>query len=308
MSLSINKLIRSIEMKFWNKLPDGSVRARLNSVSKKLARAYREEAKRLITAPGTLAETEALHVALSNVRRAKAAIDEVLLKASVVTARNANALLAEQRKQLQHVIQKEKLDTHFQAAAVSILAMNLLFLAEDAGANGHHGESHLNSDSSQARPATRMTITSDLLYQMHHNLFPAERMLVAAGTRSTDSIEIRAIFEVTGKASSGHVRADPERLARALIAMDLTETHFALWIHSHPGTGIHCTQPSSIDLAQHKDWLRDYSADLVSAIMVQDRWIRFWGNALETGCLSLQIMGAGIIKEESDGTVLRLEY
>jgi hypothetical protein len=300
-------LVRRFKMELWSRSSDDPVRAKLKAVAKKLAKAYRKEAKRLIESPGTLAETEALHIALRSLTQARSAIDEMLTNEDVIRAEKANRLLAGERARLQNVIQDEKLDSYFQAGAVSVLAMNVLFLAEYAG-NGDQSEPLAPSESSAVTPPTRMKITSDLLYQMHHNLFPAEKMLVASGKRNAASVEIGAVFEVTGKASNGHVHADRERLARALIAMDLTETHFALWVHSHPGTGKDCTRPSPTDLAQHKDWLQDYSADLVSAIMVQDRWIRFWGTALESGRLTLEVVGPGLIKEEPYGSVLRLEY
>ena len=74
-----------------------------------------------------------------------------------------------------------------------------------------------------------------------------------------DVTQLGAAFPVTGEARSGHVRADPENLAKALISMEVSGTHLAAWVHSHPGTGPAATQPSGIDLNQQDDWLRDFS-------------------------------------------------
>ncbi|MEP6708365.1 MAG: Mov34/MPN/PAD-1 family protein [Pyrinomonadaceae bacterium] len=297
-----------MKVKFWHKGPDDPIRTRLNSLSKRLGKVYRDEAKRMVTSSTTLAETEALHSAVRSLTETKRAIDKMLLNSPILSEEKVNDVLAGQRTRLQNAIQQQKLDSHFQAGVISSLVLNLLFLVENGVENGNHDELAIPTPTSGANQTTCIKITSDLIYQIHHNLFPAERMLVASGKRSENVVNIGAVFEVTGKASSGHVRADPEKLARAFIAMELTQTHFALWVHSHPGTGKEWTRPSFTDLAQHEDWLRDYSADLVSAIMVQDRWIRFWGTALENRCLALEVVGPGIIREESHETIFRLEF
>lgn len=149
-------------------------------------------------------------------------------------------------------------------------------------------------------------ISSTILYQAFHTLFPPERLLVIAGRRQGKTVVLNAAFDVTGSNSSGHVRADPTYLARALIAMDLSGTHLAAWMHSHPGSGPEATQPSVIDRGQHQDWLRDYSPDLLGAIVVADGWIRFWGAALESGQVYLQIRGSGVLQEDKNGFLYRL--
>jgi hypothetical protein len=40
--------------------------------------------------------------------------------------------------------------------------------------------------------------------------------------------------------------------------------------------------------------------------MVHDRWIRFWGTALDTGKAKIEIVGPGVIKEGEHG-LYRLE-
>ncbi len=154
--------------------------------------------------------------------------------------------------------------------------------------------------------AKRIVIPTDLLYQAHHSLFPAERMLVVSGHTSPETTILGAVFEVTGENSFGHVKADPSRLARALIAMDLSDTFLAAWWHSHPGIGAGCAQPSSTDLNQHQDWIRDYTPNLLSAIIVADGWIRFWGTALESRQIDLELTGRGITREDEHDHIYRL--
>ena len=80
-----------------------------------------------------------------------------------------------------------------------------------------------------------------------------------------------------------------------------------MWIHSHPGGGPGMTHPSEIDVEQHADWLRDYSPDLVSAIMVRDRYIRFWGTAVECGRVAVELEGPGTELISASENVYRLE-
>jgi hypothetical protein len=149
-------------------------------------------------------------------------------------------------------------------------------------------------------------VEADLIYQAYHSLFPAERMLVLSGRKASGKVTLGAVFDVTGAHSAGHVNADPGALARALIAMDLSNTYLAAWIHSHPGTGPASTLPSSIDRRQHHDWLQDYSTSLVSGILVSDRWLRFWGTAIEEGSAKIEISDHGLVKENPDEELYRL--
>ncbi len=156
--------------------------------------------------------------------------------------------------------------------------------------------------------ARSIVLPSAIAYQFCHLLFPPERLLVVAGRRQGKSTILEATFDVTGSNSGGHVRADPTRLGRALIAMDLSDTYLAAWVHSHPGTGPEATCPSATDLHQHQDWLQDYSPDLVGVIAVADGWIRFWGPALEHGQVRLQVIGSGIHPEDKDECLYRLVW
>jgi proteasome lid subunit RPN8/RPN11 len=154
-------------------------------------------------------------------------------------------------------------------------------------------------------PARReVVVPSVLLYQAREEIFPPERLLVVAGQREKDGVWLEAAFDVTGASSTGHVRADPTRLARALIAMERTDRFLAAWMHSHPGNSPEATRPSPIDLRQQEDWLRDYSPYLLGATFAGD-WIRFWGRALTEEQVTLRIAGAGVAPEEGDGTLWR---
>jgi proteasome lid subunit RPN8/RPN11 len=140
----------------------------------------------------------------------------------------------------------------------------------------------------------RIRIGSDFLYHLRMAAMPVEKMLVVAGRVSGPDVIIGASFEVTGTGSVAHCRADPDRLAQALVSMSNSGCHMAMWMHSHPGSGPGGTYPSSIDTGQHSDWIRDYSRDLISGIVVKDGWIRLWGTALEHDDVDVEIEGDGI--------------
>ena len=146
---------------------------------------------------------------------------------------------------------------------------------------------------------TTVVVPSDLLWTAHRQLFPAERMMVVAGRREGPRIQLSSIVDVTGQANSGHVRAEPGKLAETLITMDQTGSYLAGWFHSHPGSGVHGTHPSSTDIRQHQSWIRDYSENLLSAIFVQDGFVRFWGTAIETEAIQIEILGEGTRMEET---------
>jgi hypothetical protein len=196
---------------------------------------------------------------------------------------------------------------HHAARQALLRHLYLLINADAQLSSGLGAESDLHNGDGMSATVRRLVIPTDLLYQARCSLFPAERMLVVAGRRDGQLTGLGAVFDVTGVANGGHVDADPERLARALIAMDCSGTHLAMWVHSHPGRGATATTPSSTDLNQHRDWIRDYSPFLVSAIVVADGWIRFWGSALREERIEFELIGRGIVKEEEspDGHLYR---
>lgn len=157
-----------------------------------------------------------------------------------------------------------------------------------------------------ASAAPHVSIASDLLLSAHARLFPAERMLVASGRREGTNILLSTLFDVTGEASSGHVRADPQALGRSLILMETAGAFLAGWIHSHPGAGPSAACPSSTDLNQYLDWQKHFSPHLLCAIIVRDGWIRFWGENVESGRVAVKVIGSGVESEQDDENLYRL--
>lgn len=153
------------------------------------------------------------------------------------------------------------------------------------------------SSSTPASTKKKVIVPADLLYLAHASLFPPERMVVVAGQRGNVP-RFGALFDVTGDAHATHVKADRQRLARALIAFEKSGSYLAGWGHSHPGKGPEATWPSPIDTDQHAAWIRDYSKNLVSFIMVADGFVRFWGTAVESGHVEIEVTGNGITKEK----------
>jgi len=152
-----------------------------------------------------------------------------------------------------------------------------------------------------------LELPSAMLFQLRQSLFPAERMIVGAGRRGDRAVRIDALFDVTGVASAGGVKADPARMSQALRAMSVSGTYLALWVHSHPGHGPDATHPSMIDIRQHAIWLKNFSEDLVSAIMVADKYVRFWGTGLDLGKISISISGDGVVPASSAEHVYKME-
>lgn len=301
-------------------------------VLENLSKGFRKQIKHgladLRKSTDSLATSQALHLTIDNLTNAKSTIDKILRQKDLINADAAIALLDEQIKQTKAVLQNSLVAHSSQASEIGLKTLNMLFSAKQEIKQtflaitpislpeivGHNGQIEADTkpkllpNITETSETPRMLISSTLLYQLHHSLFPAERMLVGAGRKNGKDIEIDGIFDVTGKATSGYVKADANRLARALIVMNETEKHFALWIHSHPGGGKGATHPSHTDLNQEAEWLKDYSPNLVNAIFVEDRFIRFWGKALEERRLTIEVTGTGIIRESKDESIYRLEF
>lgn len=167
-------------------------------------------------------------------------------------------------------------------------------------------EREVTPPAAEGQPA-QVILPTDMLYQCRQSLFPAERMMVVAGRRRNNRIILGAAFDVTGDASAGHVRANPQKLAQALIAMSSTSSHLAGWFHSHPGVGTESTLPSETDRRQHADWLKDYSPDLLSGIFVRDGTLRLWGTSLERGMIRPILAGSGVTRENGESHVYRID-
>jgi len=297
-------------------------------ILEKLAGSLEKERKlrlrQINSSTDNLPVTEALHLAIDNLTNIKLLVEKTLERKDLLTEEVTLAFLTEQIEITRDILQTELFLRSSQATEIGVRTLNLLFCAKQAvkqesalitpGAlttnrNGNSVDEtnqKLLKDNNAKTP--RMIVSSTLLYQLHHSLFPAERMLVAAGRKNGLDIEIDGIFDVTGQATSGYVKADANSLARALIVMSETDKHFALWIHSHPGRGKGATHPSDTDLKQEAEWLKDYSPNLVNAIIVEDRFIRFWGKALAEKRITVEVAGAGISRESETESIYRLEF
>ena len=152
----------------------------------------------------------------------------------------------------------------------------------------------------------KVIISAETLYQAQSILFPAERMLITSGRREGGNVILGATFDVTGECSVGHVRADPDKLANALIAIDKSGAYLGLWSHSHPGIGKVATTPSFIDHEQYADWVKDYGSRLVAAIFVRDGYFRLWGDAIENKNVEIHMIGQGV-KRIGDEQVYKFE-
>lgn len=299
----------------------------LQSLSNEFHRELKQLLKHLAQANEELPVTEALHLAIENVTDSRESLRRRIRSTSTIDAGTALAELDERIGRCKALLQADVLSNSNEAKEIVIWTLNRLFSSKQKvkqlfSVGTDPMESARPSDDESETPfpiakprhedvpvpeIPRMTLSSSLLYQLHHSLFPAERMIVGAGKRDGQNISIQAVFDVTGEAGPGGVRANPELLGRALIAMAETDTYFALWIHSHPGTGPDMTHPSQIDLRQHADWLKDYSKNLASMIMVKDGFARFWGAALETGKITLTVDGRGIEQCSKAENVYRIQ-
>lgn len=275
----------------------------------------------------SLTVTQALHLAIDNLTNAKSLVRKTLLRKDWINSEGALTLLEEQLEQTNLLLQNPVVANSTQATEIALKTLNYLFIAKQKVkeqfsaitkielpeelpeiVNGNLlPEANQKLLPSPDLKIPQLIISSALLYQMHHSLFPAEKMLVGAGHRIGNDVVVDAVFEVTGEASTGHVWADNNRLSRALISMSETDSYLALWIHSHPGGGVSATYPSQTDLEQERDWLRDYSKDLVNAIMVKDKVVRFWGQALKNKQITVAIEGNGVKRVSQTEYIYQLE-
>lgn len=158
----------------------------------------------------------------------------------------------------------------------------------------------------QARQST-VILPSEVLFQAVHDLFPAERMGVMPVRRLLGCSVVGGLCDITGVGQRVHVRADPSRLAAALIAFERSGAGLGVWIHSHPGLGPGATTPSGIDRSQYADWVRDYDSRLIGIIVVEDGFIRLWGKAVESGQVRVEVLGDGIKRVKGYEHVYKLE-
>lgn len=296
---------------------DDDARGSLRNVERELRNEWNDSLSFVSTASCLDPEqNESVHAVIENLTECYTTIRQLYNSKEPVAPQRAADVIATQLNNTQRMIRGGTIGDR--AKNIANKTGNLLFAAgqEIQSTFGLKGRAEAHDpvstpmigetvESKRRRPV--MKLPSAMMFQLRQSLFPAERMIVGAGRRSAGTVTVDALFDVTGIASPGGVKADPNLLAQALIAMSQSGTYFALWIHSHPGSGPGATHPSSIDLRQHADWLKNYSPDLVSAIMVADRYVRFWGTALETGTISVSITGDGVSPASAREHVYKLE-
>jgi proteasome lid subunit RPN8/RPN11 len=278
--------------------PDRKIRKILTRLQKELAECYRVMI--IETGRGTR-RTEQVKSMLGTAllySQLMTALEEMLEEDEKPTGLEAGGVLRKYTGEFTQNLSSLAGDSHKSRRGI-LSAINLLSVAEE-GINDLLDQNPTNLP-------RKILIHTDLLLQGFHSLFPAERMGVVAGRRGANGVvTLGALFDVTGVSSAGHVRANPETLGQALIAMELTGTHLAAWFHSHPSHGVSATQPSTTDLTQHQDWIHDYSPALLSGIFVQDGWLRLWGSGLENRLIDVEFAGNGIVKEGQNEWVYHL--
>lgn len=157
----------------------------------------------------------------------------------------------------------------------------------------HRAFTDLSQLIDRRRQAT-VYLPSDVLMQAWPALMPPERMGVIAARQIDRHFVLSGMYDVTGCASPTHVQADPSKLGYALLNFERAGMAFAAWIHSHPGQGPGATTPSRTDRVQYADWTRDFNAGLLGVIVVKDGCVRLWGDAVESGVVRVEIIGAGL--------------
>lgn len=285
----------------WNRAPrvDRVARAVLKRLSKTLAKENSRQIKTLSCLTSDPGQLETLFGPLKTTAEVRAEIALARQKRCEGQAAQTVALLGHLSKAVRERLNAEPRENLHALQALS-RTLVLLLAAQEALLP-------VTQRIAVLPRKRRVVISEDLLHEAYQLLFPAERMLVVAGQRMANTTRLARLFDVTGDQTGGHVRADAALLGRALIEMDQSESFLAAWVHSHPGVGPAATCPSSIDLRQHQDWIRDYSATLLSIIVVKDRWVRFWGTGLETGQIEVELLGHGLIKENIHGYIYRLD-
>jgi len=290
-------------IRFWRSRPRAERVTR--KVLERLLRMLAKEHERQISTLSCLAwdsrRLETLFGPLKFTAEARAEISLVLEKPTKRQAGQTDALLAELAKAASERLRDEPSENLYARQALSRTLQHVL-AAQEAMLP--------TMQQIPPRPALaekrRIVVADDLLHQCYNSLFPVERMLVVGGRRMGQTTQLTEIFDVTGDQNEGHVRANRDLLQQALIQMDQSDAFLAAWLHSHPGFGPTATHPSPIDLRQEQDWLQHYP-NLLNIIVVEDRWVRFWGTKLENRQLEVEFLGRGVITENQHGYAYRLD-
>jgi proteasome lid subunit RPN8/RPN11 len=151
-----------------------------------------------------------------------------------------------------------------------------------------------------------LLVPTDALFRAFSSLFPVERMGIMAARNIAGNTIVGSMYDITGTGHRAHVRADSGKLAEALIQMDRSGSHLAVWIHSHPGASVVATTPSGIDRDQYADLIRDYGSDLVGIIVADGGHVRFWGDAVESGQVRIELAGDGMTPIQGQHHVYRI--
>jgi Prokaryotic homologs of the JAB domain len=154
---------------------------------------------------------------------------------------------------------------------------------------------------------TTILFPSDVLFQAYTALFPVERMGILSARSIVGRTIVGPMYDVTGVGHRAHVRAEPSKLGEALLQIDRCGAYMGAWIHSHPGSGALATSPSEIDRRQYADWVQDYGIDLVGIIVAADGFVRFWGDAVESGRVRVEIVGDGVNRLRGERHVYRMD-
>lgn len=320
------KSIPGLALYMAKSTPRQDARSILRSLCRSMGKETRSSLLTLKKRSADLFPVHEMHLAIDNLTNVDAAMRRYYHSQDTIGAESALMVLDEQFDQTAKLLTSGTISGSMDAGEIAVRTLNMLFAAKqklkqefgiitslDINGNANHIDIskpiRRQKAESVAYPTfptvPEIVLPAAMLFELRQSLFPAERMIVGAARKTGGDISIEALFDVTGQASASGVRADPDLLGQALIAMAQTESYFGLWVHSHPGTGAGATHPSGIDLNQHADWLKDYSADLVSAIIVRDRYIRFWGTAVESGEVAIRIEGAGVECVSPDANIYR---
>lgn len=294
----------------------------LENLAKVLNRKLNQSLKQLGKTNALFSEIQGTQRAISNLCNSRINIENVLEKRELVTEEIAILLLDDEISKTETLLLTDAVSRSKRGFEIAVFTYNQLFIAKQKIKSILTITTPLrkledtNSEAQPTNPSPKMLpnkteaiqtiiVHASVLRKLHSSLFPAERMIVIAGIRKNNTINIGRIYDVTGVASSGHVRADANLLGRALIEMEESETYFAFWVHSHPGTGSGATHPSTTDVNQERDWLRDFSPELLNAIIVKDGFIRFWGKSIEEERVVVEVVGHGI--KEVEANIYKLE-
>lgn len=290
----------------------------LENLVKTLDKRFNQNLKQLPKMDDRFSSIKGFQFAIANLCNANVEIGQALDKKELITEDVAILLLDEEIAKTETILQMDIVAKSAKGFETAVFTYNQLFITKQkiksefgvptplrlpeylVGADVQSLEHQPKMLPSKTQTTQRMVIHVSVLSTLHKSLFPAERMIVIAGIRKDNNINIGRIYDVTGVASSGHVRANADLLGRALVEMEESDTYFAFWVHSHPGIGGGATHPSSTDLNQEQDWLKDFSPDLVNAIMVKDGCVRFWGKSIEEKRVVVEIVGHGVEKLEEN--------